>query len=83
MFESLFESGLEPEEIQGAVKQDGILMIILKFKGQEDAVLIPAAEANQWIPQMVIKFYEERLYMPTSDEEDIKSWRRIPRRVDN
>ncbi|EDV37151.2 heterochromatin protein 1L chromoshadow domain [Drosophila ananassae] len=83
MFESWFESGLEPEEIQGAVKQDGVLMIILKFKGQEEPVLIPATEVNQRIPQMVIKFYEERLYMPKSEDEDMKDWRRIPRGLDN
>jgi len=64
-----FEQGLEAEKILGASDTSGTLTFLIQFKGVDQAEMVPAAVANVKIPQMVIKFYEERLSW-YSDNED-------------
>lgn len=63
-----FDRGLEAEKILGASDSGGVLTFLIQFKGIDQAEMVPASIANVKIPQMVIKFYEDRLSW-YSDEE--------------
>jgi len=58
-----FKRGLCAEKIVGATNDPGSLHFLMKWRGSEEMDLIPAEELNAKLPQVVIRFYEERINM--------------------
>uniref|UniRef100_A0A915C7W1 Chromo domain-containing protein n=1 Tax=Parascaris univalens TaxID=6257 RepID=A0A915C7W1_PARUN len=58
--------GFEPESILGAMcSEDGEVTMLIKWKGREEADLVPAKLASEQCPQLVIRFHEERFQLNT------------------
>lgn len=68
--ENGFARGLEPQKILGATDTHGQLQFLMQWKGTDQAELVPAKEANEKCPQIVIAFYEERLAWYSDDEAE-------------
>merc|ERR1719319_1979812 len=68
-----FARGFTAEKIIGATNEPGDLFFLIKWKDSDEADLVAAKEANLKIPQIVIKFYEDRLnWYDSKDEEKTK-----------
>ena len=54
-------SGIEAEEIVGATLLEDQIVFLVKWKNSELRDLVLARVANGRIPDLIIKYYEERL----------------------
>ena len=59
--QSGFERGLEAEEIKGAIQVGSKIMFLMKWKNSDEEELVFSEQARYRVPQVVIKYYEERL----------------------
>ena len=66
-----FNRGLDPDRIIGATDVDGELYLLILWKNSTTADLVPAREANHRCPQVVIKFYQDRLTWDNRGQEDV------------
>lgn len=60
-FNSGVAPGLRPERIVGASEFTGRLMFLMKWAGEERASFVTNEWAKENCPQLLIRFYEERL----------------------
>lgn len=66
-----FARGLTAEKIICATSEPGERKFLVKWKGSDETDLVEAKEANDKIPQVVIKFYEERFNRSEDDEMEL------------
>ena len=63
-----FERKLQAESILGVMKSsDEGVMFLIKWKDSNKADLVSSEEANINCPDLVIKYYEENLYLKNSE----------------
>ncbi|KAL6266976.1 chromobox protein homolog 5 [Pogonomyrmex barbatus] len=56
-----FKRGLEADKILGSADDNGELMYLMQWKGTDAVDMVSAKEANAKCPQIVIRFYEDRI----------------------
>ncbi|XP_018052931.1 PREDICTED: putative uncharacterized protein FLJ37770 isoform X2 [Atta colombica] len=56
-----FERELEADKILGSANDNGKLMYLIQWKGTDAVDMVSASEANVKCPQIVIRFYEDRI----------------------
>ncbi|KAG5347670.1 CBX5 protein, partial [Acromyrmex charruanus] len=56
-----FKRELEADKILGSADDNGKLMYLMQWKGTDAVDMVSASEANAKCPQIVIRFYEERI----------------------
>ncbi|XP_011874432.1 PREDICTED: chromobox protein homolog 5 isoform X1 [Vollenhovia emeryi] len=56
-----FKRGLEADKILGSADDNGDLMYLIQWKGTDAVDMVSAEEANIKCPQIVIRFYEDRI----------------------
>lgn len=59
----------EPDCIIGCTDQQGELKFLIKWKNTDEVALLAAVEASKRWPQMVIRFYEDKLTWHGDDEQ--------------
>lgn len=64
-----FEKGLEAEKILGISDSTGQILFLMKWRGSDETEVVTAKEANIKCPQVVIKFYEQRIKFPDGKDD--------------
>ncbi|XP_059363483.1 chromobox protein homolog 3-like [Carassius carassius] len=59
----------EPDCIIGCTDQQGELMFLIKWKNTDEVALLSAVETSKRWPEMVIRFYEDKLTWHGEDEQ--------------